>query len=145
MTPHPQGTGSQQCKTLRREMLLNDACKQSLGNRCSPLSGFVCGFSFTAGHDVVWADTIQGGSFLRALEAVPDGDSMAPPQLPGNAPIPDVLQPSVVDLLESVGNNSYGPIGNSLQGLRAVRSSACHIHIIISVRRNTAGIVSTDY
>src|SRR5581483_984170 len=40
-----------------------------------------------------------------AIRAIPDRDAMPPPQLPADAPILDVLEPVVIDLLESFGHN----------------------------------------
>lgn len=43
-----------------------------------------------------------------------DRNSMAPPELPADAPVPDVLKPSVVDFLKPLGHNLDVAIPHSL-------------------------------
>lgn len=49
-------------------------------------------------------------------EDIVDRDAVAPPQLPADAPVPDVLKPPVVDFLEPLRHNLDVTIPHSLQG-----------------------------
>mmetsp|Transcript_18696 Transcript_18696/g.44683 ORF Transcript_18696/g.44683 Transcript_18696/m.44683 type:complete len:798 (+) Transcript_18696:625-3018(+) len=64
-------------------------------------------------HDVAVA--ALRGDLLLAVKHVPDGDPVAPPQLPADAPVLDVLQPVVVDLLEALRDDPDVPVGDGLE------------------------------
>ncbi len=53
---------------------------------------------------------------LATVITIPDGDAMTPPQLPGDAPVSDVLHPVVVDLGEALGDNADAPVAHGLDG-----------------------------
>ncbi len=58
---------------------------------------------------------------LPARLAGPGGDAVAPPQLPGDAPVPDVLHPVEVGLGEAVGDEFGLPLPDHPEGLPGQR------------------------
>src|SRR6185503_1864762 len=50
-----------------------------------------------------------------AFIAVPDGNAVSPPQLPGDIPVADVLQPVDVDGFPTLGQDADGSIPNCLE------------------------------
>src|SRR4030042_4364030 len=53
---------------------------------------------------------------LSALITIPGGDTMPPPDLPRDAPIPDILHPLEIGLLPDLRDDSSTAISNSLDG-----------------------------
>ena len=51
----------------------------------------------------------------RAVGRVPGRDLVAPPELPRDAPVLDVLQPLVVDLGPLLGDEARAPVGHGLR------------------------------
>src|SRR4030043_52746 len=64
-----------------------------------------------------------GHNDLSALITIPGGDTMAPPDLPRDAPIPDILHPLKIGLLPDLRDNSSTAISNSLDGRFSQRLS----------------------
>ena len=58
---------------------------------------------------------LPGDGQVIAVGAVPDRDTMPPPQLAADAPIPNVLQPVIVDLGEPFRDDGDAPIPYDLQ------------------------------
>ena len=50
---------------------------------------------------------------FAAVIAVPDLNLMAPPELPGNAPVMDIFEPVIIGLRETVRHKFRIPISNS--------------------------------
>jgi hypothetical protein len=57
-----------------------------------------------------------GAHLAAAVVTVPDRDAVPPPQLAGDAPVFDVLQPVEIDLLEAFGDDADAPVAHGLQG-----------------------------
>jgi hypothetical protein len=62
---------------------------------------------------------------LPAILAIPDRNPVSPPQLPGNAPIPDVLHPVEVQLGKAAGNEFHPSFPDSRDGWLCQR---LHLH-----------------
>ena len=62
--------------------------------------------------------TWSGEMYYLVRESVVDRYTVAPPQLPADAPVLDVLKPPVVDLLKPLWNNLDVAILNSLHDLQ---------------------------
>jgi hypothetical protein len=79
----------------------------------------------------------------RSLTEVVDGDAVAPPELSGHAPVVDILEPAMPDLLEPIGDESklFGPrhlesflghaldAGDASRGERGERRRVSDIHL----------------
>mmetsp|Transcript_29964 Transcript_29964/g.66341 ORF Transcript_29964/g.66341 Transcript_29964/m.66341 type:complete len:200 (-) Transcript_29964:1398-1997(-) len=77
----------------------------------------VQGLRLTARHHPLVTAALGGSCCLRlAAEHVPHGDAVTPPQLPADAPVLDVLQPVVVDLLKPVRDEADVALLHRLQG-----------------------------
>ena len=59
---------------------------------------------------------IQGDGEVFAQVAVPDGDTVAPPELAADAPVADVVHPVEVDLGEAVGDYADAALGDGAGG-----------------------------
>ena len=59
---------------------------------------------------------IQGDGEVFAQVAVPDGDTVAPPELAADAPITDVVHPVQIDLGEAVGDYADAALGYGTGG-----------------------------
>ncbi|OQA96872.1 MAG: hypothetical protein BWY25_02203 [Chloroflexi bacterium ADurb.Bin222] len=66
----------------------------------------------------------QRAPLLAAIVAVPDRNAMAPPQLPADAPVADVLHPMEPHLLKMVGDDAHRPVAHDLHRLRRERPGA---------------------
>src|ERR687891_662311 len=66
-----------------------------------------------AGRALDWIFTSRGH---MSVGTIPDGDTVAPPQLAADAPIFDILQPVEIDLLKALGHNLDTPISDGLEG-----------------------------
>ncbi len=76
-------------------------------------------------HVVVLMDVLRtaGGALGRvfarnghvAVRAIPDRDAVSPPKLTADAPVLDVLQPVVIDLLEAFGHNADASIAHGCE------------------------------
>ena len=72
--------------------------------------------------DVLRAAVDAGGRVLAcaglfaAIGAVPDRDAVPPPQLAGDAPVPDIFQPVEIDLFEAFRDDLDAPIPDGCQG-----------------------------
>lgn len=63
-------------------------------------------------HDI--SINCKGGMYL-GWKDVPDGDAMAPPELPADAPVTNPLQPHIVDLLKAIWHDAQVTIAHCLQ------------------------------
>ncbi len=59
---------------------------------------------------------VDGNGQTPAGVAVPDGNAVAPPELPADAPVPDVLHPVLVGALEALGNETDAPVAHRVEG-----------------------------
>ena len=57
-----------------------------------------------------------GAGLFAAIVAVPDRDAVSPPQLAGDAPVLDIFQPVVINLLEALRDDPDAPVPDSFQG-----------------------------
>ena len=75
---------------------------------------FVKSLVLISGYHILLTHSSQLLQIILILKAVPDRNSMAPPELSGYAPIPNLRQPAIVDFDKPVWNNSDASICNSL-------------------------------
>lgn len=89
-------------------------CSQLLSSRLRP------------GNDVVAAPAVRG-SFSRSLvgKHVPHGNAVAPPQLPADAPVPDVAQPLPPGALKTLGRDLEPAVIHCLSHGSCQLASAC--------------------